>query len=203
MAIRNWHRSICCHFPCGSVDWNWRGLSISTKILCHFPCGSVDWNSTGRKDRLLCWSSLPLRKCGLKFLLLWVISIWLTVTSLAEVWIEIFNIYSLRFGDLSLPLRKCGLKYLSNIFDDRNLLVTSLAEVWIEIPVLSHNDAASSRHFPCGSVDWNSTDFVDLWQHYGHFPCGSVDWNVKTLDYRESMWCHFPCGSVDWNTMMC
>ena len=77
--------------------------------------------------------SLPLRKCGLKFPKASGISILSTVTSLAEVWIEIaykvgrevhFNVTSLAevwieiwmphlllFSCMSLPLRKCGLKF--------------------------------------------------------------------------------------------
>ena len=56
-----------CHFPCGSVDWNYdddvKGHMISFR---HFPCGSVDWNViNGNKYKVV------------------------EVTSLAEVWIEI------------------------------------------------------------------------------------------------------------------
>mgnify|MGYP007097409774 CR=1 FL=1 len=55
--------------------------------------------------------SLPLRKCGLKFLLIYLVPFLLPVTSLAEVWIEI------------------------SVLDvkQREMPVTSLAEVWIEI----------------------------------------------------------------------
>ena len=56
--------------------------------------------------------SLPLRKCGLKFPKASGISILSTVTSLAEVWIEIQNQQDFSVYWLSLPLRKCGLKYL-------------------------------------------------------------------------------------------
>ena len=56
---------------------------------------------------------------------------WLQVTSLAEVWIEIalFNVSLFIF------------------------LVTSLAEVWIEIQSFRHIHPVHRRHFPCGSVD--------------------------------------------------
>ena len=36
---------------------------------CHFPCGSVDWNSIHHTHTCFCCMSLPLRKCGLKFIL--------------------------------------------------------------------------------------------------------------------------------------
>ena len=56
---------------------------------------------------------------------------WLQVTSLAEVWIEIalFNVSLFIF------------------------LVTSLAEVWIEILNKNVTAPIAAGHFPCGSVD--------------------------------------------------
>ena len=84
-------------------------------------------------DRCFCGilQSLPLRKCGLK--LPGDAGILRTgyVTSLAEVWIEIYDTGS-NFG---------------------SGFVTSLAEVWIEITLSKgwRNDEPS--HFPCGSVD--------------------------------------------------
>ena len=55
-----------CHFPCGSVDWNYILGKINTTLVRHFPCGSVDWNFCENADFIS-----------------------LSVTSLAEVWIEI------------------------------------------------------------------------------------------------------------------
>ena len=56
--------------------------------------------------------SLPLRKCGLKYAI-YISTIQVcSVTSLAEVWIEMLKIFLAAFESLSLPLRKCGLKYL-------------------------------------------------------------------------------------------
>ena len=76
------------HFPCGSVDWNRNILDNHWFSHSHFPCGSVDWNFSAGISLITC-----------------------TVTSLAEVWIEIIRpciqIYLLS----SLPLRKCGLKW--------------------------------------------------------------------------------------------
>ena len=76
------------HFPCGSVDWNTAPIVNIPKLIGHFPCGSVDWN----------------------FIVFnWYITS--TVTSLAEVWIEIMlHGNSFRYHTQSLPLRKCGLK---------------------------------------------------------------------------------------------
>ena len=54
--------------------------------------------------------SLPLRKCGLKFIFIAIPHFRDTVTSLAEVWIEIFVVRMHRYIMQSLPLRKCGLK---------------------------------------------------------------------------------------------
>ena len=53
------------------------------------------------------------------------------VTSLAEVWIEIFK--------MSITLVVT--------------VVTSLAEVWIEISRKDGKDSGRRGHFPCGSVD--------------------------------------------------
>ena len=53
------------------------------------------------------------------------------VTSLAEVWIEIYRPRSYTMPRLSLPLRKCGLKSYAD-----------------------HRTGAGGKgHFPCGSVD--------------------------------------------------
>ena len=82
------------------------------------------------------------------------------------------------------------------------MLVTSLAEVWIEM-YLPHTPLPSEhRHFPRGSVDWNTkasmigvgeavTSFAEVWIEiyiepainilYSHFPRGSVDWNLHLL----------------------
>ena len=57
------------------------------------------------------------------------------VTSLAEVWIEIFVVRMHRYIMQSLPLRKCGLKFIFIAIPHFRDTVTSLAEVWIEIKV--------------------------------------------------------------------
>ena len=59
------------------------------------------------------FSSLPLRKCGLKSL----------------------KYFPSPNGRGSLPLRKCGLKCWSSVGQSAGHLVTSLAEVWIEITI--------------------------------------------------------------------
>ena len=100
---------------------------------CHFPCGSVDWN----------------------FCLVFNDNIFY-VTSLAEVWIEIFLLHHNTCQTVSLPLRKCGLKSLICISIIIFILVTSLAEVWIEICYIHFHHSGMQRHFPCGSVDWNA-----------------------------------------------
>ena len=76
-------------------------------------------------------SSLPLRKCGLKYQNIFLSVYILYVTSLAEVWIEISF---------------CNLARISQH-------VTSLAEVWIEMLVVVRTGTEDDGHFPCGSVD--------------------------------------------------
>ena len=102
---------------------------------------------------------------------------WLQVTSLAEVWIEIalFNVSLFIF------------------------LVTSLAEVWIEIYLTIWDRKSKICHFPCGSVDWNAAGGDTAKAAFSHFPCGSVDWNIYIIGKEGKEMSHFPCGSVDWN----
>ena len=169
--------------------------------------------------------SLPLRKCGLKWFLMscfsgissrhfpcgsvdWNLTLPLSdrssqgVTSLAEVWIEILQIVN----------------------GSQGMKVTSLAEVWIEIYIYCDSTFPWHGHFPCGSVDWNTTA---CWRdstpdtslplrkcglkskgrrnperNQGHFPCGSVDWNKSGLGDAKWDYRHFPCGSVDWNYVL-
>ena len=81
--------------------------------------------------------SLPLRKCGLKFVLPVRVSK-LLVTSLAEVWIEIAVRY--------LPLSQVLVTSLAEVWIEISFFqckkgtgaVTSLAEVWIEICMDRH-----------------------------------------------------------------
>ena len=84
-------------------------------------------------DRCFCGilQSLPLRKCGLKYGGLQNRPDRRTVTSLAEVWIEIWlEMVIVGVEMASLPLRKCGLKFV-----DENTI------------------CQYTGHFPCGSVD--------------------------------------------------
>ena len=120
------------HFPCGSVDWNTWNVWSRLNRYRHFPCGSVDWNDNIQNHCQERHKSLPLRKCGLKHIMMeqillrlshfpcgsvdWNLTIYITVkmsivTSLAEVWIETpMNSFQCD-QHKSLPLRKCGLKH--------------------------------------------------------------------------------------------
>ena len=110
-----------------------RGIEVDIFNLRHFPCGSVDWNlckrAGGRRDgsHFPCGSVDWNRGANVQMQ-------YNGVTSLAEVWIEIQNQQDFSVYWLSLPLRKCGLKFAS-------------------VPDLIFS---YGRHFPCGSVDWNS-----------------------------------------------
>ena len=106
-------------------------------------------------DRCFCGilQSLPLRKCGLKF------------------------VRSSNYGAMipSLPLRKCGLKLPGDAGILRTGYVTSLAEVWIEI-----YDTGSN--FGSGFVTSLAEVWIEITLSKGgrndegsHFPCGSVD----------------------------
>ena len=106
---------------------------------------SLPSRKCGLKSVRNCWvwwniQSLPSRKCGLKFVVrtdkhpAW------SVTSLAEVWIEIYIAWM------------CYCKFP----------VTSLAEVWIEIIWLQPICIYSLGHFPRGSVDWNNDGINEI-----------------------------------------
>ena len=146
---------------------------------CHFPCGSVDWNMAFCASSDLTNRSLPLRKCGLKWLKMFCTFVLCWVTSLAEVWIEIW----------------------SSVKSRRVQGVTSLAEVWIEITLLRgwRNDERSLPLRKCGlKCPFETT----LYGVTSHFPCGSVDWNIFNNLRQKIKNLSLPlrkCG-LKWNT---
>ena len=139
-----------------------------------------------------------MRKCGLKFVMP------------AE----------LQTAVKSLPLRKCGLKWrwkCTHKWDDESLPLRKCGLKSYETKLR----LTETRHFPCGSVDWNLlyakkwklewvTSLAEVWieiktwnwlteHQHSHFPCGSVDWNRWSISIILQRIRHFPCGSVDWN----
>ena len=135
--------------------------------------------------------SLPLRKCGLKSIssvtdrsvntVTSLAEVWIEisckvatervsiVTSLAEVWIEICIITITYSKYKSLPLRKCGLKFVLPVRVSK-LLVTSLAEVWIEIAV---------RYLPLSQV--LVTSLAEVWIEISFFQCKKGTGAVTSL----------------------
>ena len=77
----------------------------------------------------------------------------IAVTSLAEVWIEIFTHCSPASHAIVTSLAEVWIEIdrITNYVSAKD--VTSLAEVWIEILTVSVEKLAQSSHFPCGSVD--------------------------------------------------
>ena len=128
-------------------------------------------------DRCFCGilQSLPLRKCGLKCFNIVYSFGEASVTSLAEVWIEIVSSTLYLPCTWSLPLRKCGLKYVHGYYNFPWQYVTSLAEVWIEI-------TATGRGYLYRAV----TSLAEVWIE--------IEGNEETI---QELKCHFPCGSVD------
>ena len=88
--------------------------------------------------------SLPLRKCGLKFPKASGISILSTVTSLAEVWIEILKRSTDRRWSLVTSLAEVWIEIEAEALEELERIVTSLAEVWIEIPDYAEEQGNSS-----------------------------------------------------------
>ena len=105
------------------------------KMLRHFLRGSVDWNWWRQIIALPVYS----------------------VTSFAEVWIEIYYMATYHPRLKSLPSRKCGLKSAKDYRRNKQL----------------------NSHFLRGSVDWNSSSTILAAYHLSHFLRGNVDWNLK------------------------
>ena len=141
--------------------------------------------------------SLPLRKCGLKY--------------------DPYNWMSDRYP--SLPLRKCGLKYYIVSTSLPESYVTSLAEVWIEIAerLKSLGKKLSLPLRKCGlkygkdgesSTARKVTSLAEVWieislviSHHSISLVTSlaevwieIERDCQTI--RRTL-CHFPCGSVD------
>ena len=99
----------------------------------------------------------------------------ISVTSLAEVWIEIELQNTMLNAEKSLPLRKCGLKSKASGISILSTAVTSLAEVWIEIRRNWHSgwkkEVTSLAEVWIEILNKNVTAPIAA----GHFPCGSVD----------------------------
>ena len=126
-------------------------------------------------------ASLPLRECGLKYVLL--------VDAIITL--------------VSLPLRECGLKLLIDWFYYITYRVTPFAGVWIEICHTAFPGNHDLCHSLCGSVDWNPKFILPpIIVYVCHSLCGSVDWNrfPPARTYQDSG--HSLCGSVDWNRKM-
>ena len=147
---------ICGHSLCGSVDWNpddparvtyvfvtpcagvWIEIAHTVFcflfFFCHSLCGSVDWNSAFLHSVKQLHPSLPVRECGLKSYVCFVLFDVLRslpvrecglksyhigrcfnqcrVTPCAGVWIEIESTYTVKMlYAKSLPVRECGLKF--------------------------------------------------------------------------------------------
>ena len=98
-------------------------------------------------DRCFCeiLQSLPLRKCGLKSSSCFLNTKLSSVTSLAEVWIEI------------------AIKEITDMMDK----VTSLAEVWIEIFNISVNGTS-------GSVTSLAEVWIEMFQQLRRYDTGTV-----------------------------
>ena len=140
--------------------------------------------------------SLPLRKCGLKFPKASGISILSTVTSLAEVWIEIaykvgrevhFNVTSLaevwieilkrstdRRWSLVTSLAEVWIEIEDEALEELERIVTSLADVWIEIPDYAEEQGNSSS-LPLRKCGLKLMRPKHHHPKIRHFPCGSVD----------------------------
>ena len=138
------------------------GLKLSASwYFCpapgHFLRGSVDWNRKSNAKYAVSRSSLPSRKCGLKSTIPDRTGIPHSVTSFAEVWIEI--IIKMDWGRIQA--------------------VTSFAEVWIEICLWIMGHQTFRGHFLRGSVDWNRISQDRYICSLRHFLRGSVDWNIN------------------------
>ena len=107
----------------------------TSKKCGHLLYGGVDWNYNYLLLSFLDFLSPPIRRCGLKLMIIKEKLQLMSVTSYTEVWIEI------------IPTSYCC-KYW---------YVTSYTEVWIEIYSQYSNDYKIYYcHLLYGGVDWNS-----------------------------------------------
>ena len=143
------------HFPCGSVDWNLCRIglflshnqslplrkcglkSLNTAIarmsFSHFPCGSVDWNFKSSISHGLS-SVTSLAEVWIEIGEDWTSYKNGSVTSLAEVWIEIQYWSGTQYIKRVTSLAEVWIEISKVVTDNEDEAVTSLAEVWIEIP---------------------------------------------------------------------
>ena len=106
-----------------------------------------------KKQDYRCLLSLPSRKCGLKYICHSRSQPVYTVTSLAEVWIEIESALREQAWLRVTSLAEVWIE-IPSLWTSRHLpFVTSLAEVWIEIALSLTSTGVPSCHFPRGSVD--------------------------------------------------
>ena len=119
--------------------------------------------------------SLPLRKCGLKPTVTTGNTVAITVTSLAEVWIETLCCGYEQSDNTVTSLAEVWIETIHIVKCMKSAEVTSLAEVWIETESETHYVALIQV-----------TSLAEVWietlsfgksvsPKYGHFPCGSVD----------------------------
>ena len=103
--------------------------------------------------------SLPLRKCGLKFLTYTVCGLEILSLPLRKCGLKLRMPLYRGQRIMSLPLRKCGLKSASASSRTDWAIVTSLAEVWIEIlkRMISNPNPPSLPLRKCGLKLYKST----------------------------------------------
>ena len=174
------------------VNNNWRTVTSLAEVWIEI--------SSSVAVQSMSWPSLPLRKCGLKwlkmfctFVLCWVtslaevwIEIWSSVksrrvqgvTSLAEVWIEICCYVMILYGLVVTSLRVVWIEISDPLHISDVLPVTSLAEVWIEMLIRSLIRVASAS-LPLRKCGLKYGAAVNGYDAGSHFPCGSVDWNLQ------------------------
>ena len=144
-----------CHSPCGSVDWNQRIRCKCFRTLRHSPCGSVDWNWIADADTQRFWGHSPCGSVDWNCESIFIFAITKLVTPLAGVWIEITGISSFVACYLVTPLAGVWIEIDGNVWTLWRTTSLPLRECGLKLHLHSCRHV-SSRHSPCGSVDWNS-----------------------------------------------
>ena len=122
----------------------------------HIPYGCVDWNKEQPNLKNFKQQSHPLRMCGLKYLHKDRKDTLSYVTSLTDVWIEIFvKSTKLVTPGCHIPYGCVDWNFIYGILLFLIGEVTSLTDVWIEINWKWIKMCNQTSHIPYGCVDWN------------------------------------------------
>ena len=165
------------HLLRGGVDWNYKNLIQEEVDFCHLLRGGVDWNALHPGDKKAV-SVTSYAEVWIEIVCLKEIHLKCWVTSYAEVWIEMMNLHKKSCIGLVTSYAEVWIEIC--IWDDVLYWcnVTSYAEVWIEMLIrLMNNQYLKVTSY---AEVWIEIHYLSSWylQDGGHLLRGGVDWNI-------------------------